>query len=735
MPTVQLPAAPLTGGVSTQPPANRFATQTTTSDNSLLYINRGLEKRYGGTYVSQINYTGAPNGATTQWVRRDSTTTYFIVINKEAVGNDVIQVFGADGVKKTVTVSSIAETYIKSGVGKATATIVTETIGDTTFILNNTVTTALTGSATTYADLTAIGTLTIPPSGSGDELVGYHMNLTSTDVGYPVGIYEILSTGENGPWYERKKTEAANSSIDASTMPMRLVYDPATDTLDCDVAPWNDRLSGDATVNPGPSFIGSKLISMTLFQDRLWFGGGQFVASSQAGDLYNLWIDDWTTVVDSDPIDITLSSQSVNSAQFLIPFDRTLLVLADGARQWELQALSAFTPAETNLVDTTNYQVSNLAFPVKIANQLYFLSDQGRYTYMWEYFPNFDRDSNIGENVSQHVEGYIPDGVSKMSASENNNLVFCWSPEEDNVLYLYTTAWRVTNKVQSSWSRWVFDSDTSIFSFEAINNTLYVVHKDDSENLWLETIPITPPDPTSDGSITDSVLYGISTESGEVLTTESEIELVLDQGESSGIGFHAMMDRKYVATGTYSSTSKKTTFTLPFADANIDSVVLADQWGDRKGQVVSSITSVYNGTTLVRVSGDYSTYPCVLGKSYSHTVQLSPPFVKNENDIVVQGNLHIRNLDILFEDAVTFDVIVTPRGREPKTRRFLSSRYGSAVFGASALQSYGKFTVLVRGDATDTTIVLKNDSVFPCTFTNLEFLGGFVRSRTNPAKR
>ena len=734
MPKITLPAAPLTGGISTQPPANRFSTQTKTSDNTLLYINNGLEKRFGGTYVAELGYTGSPFDTKSHWVRRDEGTIYTVLISKTADTANLIQVFGADGVKKTVTVSATAQAYLQSGSTNTVDSIRMETVGDTTFIVNRDVVTALTGAAAGYTFATdgVVTALPIPPNADTSGFVqDDFVNLTASDIGYPVGIYKALTTAaEIGPWWERQTSDAANSEIDAATMPMLLVYDPATDTLDLDVAAWNPRLSGDTTLNPGPSFIGNTINSVTLFQDRLWIAAGQQVVSSQSGDLFNFWIDDWTTVVDSDPIDITLAGSSVNSAEFMIPFDRTLLILADGARQWELQALNAFTPGDTNLVDTTNYSVSNKASPVKIANQLYFTSDQGKFTYLWEYFPNFDRGANIGENITSHAEGFFPEGVRRLSASENNNIVFCWSEDEPSNIYLYMTSWSVTNKTQSSWCRWVFDSELEIVSHEAIDNTLYVVLMDSSETMWIETIPITIPDDTTDGSIIEGI--DITTELEEVITTEDDIDIVLESSESTGIGYHALMDKKVVLTGVYSSTTKLTTFTFPFSDSAMDTVVLGDQWGDRKGQVIASTTAT---PTTLTVVGDFSTFPSIVGKGYRKSVELSPPFVTNESGQPVQGTLQLRTLDILFENTVTFDVIITPRGRPAKTRRFSSNRYGSAVFGKQNIQEYGKFNVQIRGDSNDTSIVIINDTPFPSLLTNLEFQGTFVPSRNNPTKR
>lgn len=729
MPTVRLPAAPLTGGVSTQPPANRFSTQTASSDNTLLYINRGLEKRYGGTFVASLDYTGDYFSASTHWVRRNADTVYVVVIDKTQESGNIVQVFGADGVKKTVTVTDTqAETYIQSGPGENQDILRVKTYGDTTFILNQTVVTATTGTAVAYTLEPDVDTLPTPATAT----IGTYYNLTSSQVGYPIGIYEVTQTGAGtvGPWYQRVEAPFDNSQLDANTMPVQLIYNPTTDSFSLELSTWNVRLSGDDVVNKPPSFIGRALSEITLFQDRLWLSAGQQVVGSQSGDLFNFWQDDWETVVDSDRIDITLGGSSVSAAEFMIPFDKTLLILSDGSSQWELQSLQSFTPADTNLIETTNYSVSNLVEPKKIGNQLYFVSDQGRYSHMWEYFPNFDRDANIGNNITNHIEGYLPENIRRISTSENNNIVSAWSSDEKNKLYLYFTYWETAKKLQSSWCRWVFDSGVEVVSHSSIDNTMYVL-LNKGDDVWLETIPLTTPDATTDGSTT-SEEESITTEVEDDITTESGLVLVLELTEPSGIGFHAAMDKKVLVTGVYSAATKTTTFTIPFTDSAMDTVLLADQWGTRKGQVITSLTPT---STTMTVAGDFSAYPVILGKSYRAEVELSPPFVKDENDIVVQGNLQLKTLDILFQDTATFTVDITPRGRETVNRRFTSNRIGTTLLGQQDIQEFGRYKTHVRGNAGDTTIVLANSTPFPSLFTNLEFAGGFTQRHKNPAKR
>ena len=176
-------------------------------------------------------------------------------------------------------------------------------------------------------------------------------------------------------------------------------------------------------------------------------------------------------------------------------------------------------------------------------------------------------------------------------------------------------------------------------------------------------------------------------------------------------------------------------FTLDYLDPNMDTVILGDKWGNRMGQEIQATTVESGGFTTLTVTGDFATYPCIVGKSYSMSVQLSPPFIKNENRQPVQGTLSLKTLDILFENTTLFDVTVTPRGRESKIRRFSASRYGSALFGVPTVQDFGRFQLKVRGDASDTKVVISNDTPFPCLFTNLEWYANFVPSKNDPTKR
>ncbi len=821
----RIPASPLTGGVSRQPEPSRDPNQLQTADNVNLYIQRGLEKRHGTTYVDSgetdegfLDLTGDTSIEwATHWIDRENSDRFLVMVDStQSNQSNQIQVFGIDGTKKTVNIESTpvlaalsldltdtavlidatdeividpyvyaylqtgdAVTYSDGGgtaptgltdttvyyviksatanriqlaTSEANALAGTEitlsagpvagtnhsfstsipktiaylryapsvackdklrllTVGDTTFIVNKQAPTHLTGLAPTYANISAQSSLKFPNNsvdGSGSEWdVGKYINLVSADVGYPVGVYEIIADprdagDQEGPWYSRVPPPEDGNEIEEGSFPIRLRYDSSTGEFTLDVFEWNQRLSGDDITNPGPNFIGSAIKDISVFQDRLWFGAGPYVFASQAGDLYNLWVDDWTNVVDSDPIDFPLSGEDIHTCQYLIPFDKTLVVFADGGRQFEVKSQNAFTPQDTNLIPTTAYRSSNLAYPVRVGQQLYFASNQGDFSYVWEYFYNFDYDANIGVNMSQHVERYIPKDLIRFSASENNGLVFCHSQEDFNAIYCLFTYWNVSQKIQNAWCRWVFDDAYDVVSFSPYDNRLYILFTDGVDH-WLEYMPIATPNPESDAE--------------------------------GSLDFRLHMDRKMSLTGVYNSTTKKTVFTLPFNDSGMDTVVLGAGWGNKKGIKVAATNDSTGSATTLSISGNYEDHPCFVGKSYAMDCQLSKVYPKDNQGQTIFGAFQMLFMDIYMRDTTTVDVKVTPPGRVEKITRFIANRIGSAILGRTGLAEVGRKRVHIRGRGSDTKIVLYNDSPFQSEVTHMEFMGDLQAGAYQPTAR
>lgn len=808
----RVPASPLTGGVSRQPVPSRDPNQMQSADNVSLYIQRGLEKRFGTTYVNSgetsEGYLDLSGTATDRWFTHfidRSTTEQFVVFidDQQATQAHQIQVFNLAGEKQTVTIEStpvleataldltdaavlidasdaivvepyvydyletgdavtysdgggtaptgltdttvyyviktatanqiqlasseanalagteitltpgsVAGTnhslttaipktiaYLRYGSGEAKDKLRLLTVGATTFIVNKEAPTYLTGTAPTYANITAQASMRFPNDGgsytNSQWDVGDYINLVSAEVGYPVGVYEIVeelhtSPDEEGPWYTRVPPPEDGNEIEPGSFPIRLVYDEDTPDFTLDVISWNDRMSGDAVTNPGPEFIGYPIQDIAILDDRLWFGAGPYVFASQAGDLYNLWVNDWTNVVDSDPIDLPLAAEDIHRANFIVPFAKTLVVFTDGGQQFEVKSNNAFTPTDTNLIPTSQERVSDKAYPVKLGQQLYFATDQGDFSYVWEYFYNFDSDANIAVNSALHVERYLPADLNRFAVSENSNIVLCSSESEDNAIYALFNYYNISQKIQSAWCRWTYDDSFSIYGYKVIGNRLYIIFSDGTD-VWLEYQPIATPDAESDAN--------------------------------GSLDYRLHMDRKQNITGVYSSSTGETTFTLPFLDADMDTVVLGAGFGNKAGQQVVATVGSAGGVTTLTVVGDYSSYSSFVGKTYNMECELSRIYPRDREGQVIFGSFQLLFLDMYMRDTTTVDVEVTPPGRSARTTRFIALRTGSSILGQTGLAEVARKRVLIRGRGSDTQIKLINTSPFQSEITNLEFTG------------
>ncbi|RMH16130.1 MAG: hypothetical protein D6698_10125 [Gammaproteobacteria bacterium] len=674
-------------------------------DNAILPIFNGNEKRPGTQYIQapltslgQLDATNpTSNSQFFHWIDRDDTERFLITIDDSRSSSaDYIEAFGLDGTKYTVNYDSTdARDYVAFDTVAQDQKTVAVTIADSTFILNQRPIVALTGTAPGYTithDVTSWADL---PSPSSNGIYGR----TSSDYpGHPAGIYVSQNVGGDPPYWVRVTTDADNSEMDATTLPVKLTFD-GTD-FHLDQITWNTRLSGDSETNPGPSIVGHRVEDIIFHRNRFWLAGDEQIVSSQAGDLFNLWVDNYAVATDADPIDQQLSGNSVNNITHLLGFNKALIVMTDGAQQYEIRSQDVLTPSSVNVTPSTAYSVADIR-PVILGNQLYFVTDHSKYTSIWEYYYDYEAANTVATLITAHAQGYIPPNVTLIKGSPNNDMLFVLSSDEPNVLYVYQMFWTGDEKVQDAWFRWVFDDSLEILSFHIYENELYLLVRYNDGLLYLEKMFIVSP-PVPDG-----------------------------------MPYAPRMDRVESVSGTYSPSTQKTTFTLSYNDSTIDEVVLGPDWGDRAGMRVAIHSNDSTGTTTVlEVFGDWSANAVYAGRNYEHKVTLSQQYVKDENGTVVEGNLQLRNMTVYHRDTGTYNVVITPYGRSPITRVFTPSVLGrgNTLLGQVLIEEEGEYYTKIMGAAGDTTIDLINDTPLPSTFTGVEFIGTFIQARRNISK-
>jgi hypothetical protein len=676
-------------------------------------ISRGAEKRAGtefiavsGTSDGQLDASsGTSDKYAVHWIDRDEASRFVVLIDDTLSAANRIQVFNAlTGAKHTVTIDANVEPYLTTGSSQAKDKFVLISIADSTFILNKEVTVALDGTSVTHNGIDGnplhnwTGTVStshkatykdfnFPPSATAQKW------FAEDDVpGFPAGYYESISTTTE-PYYKRIRTEEANYTLKSDTMPVRMSWDGAT-TWTVSLVTWKDRLSGNSVTNPGPTFVGKQIKDMAFHDNRLWFCADEQIVSSQIGDFYNLWIDNVANLVDTDPIDVQLSGTSVNKIDFMVPFSKSLVIFASGARQFEVKSDGILSPTTVNIIPSTSYRCSNKCRPVTMGKQLYFTSEDSVKSQIWEYLYSDTFVLNMASDISMHVDDYVPTDFSKIVSIESKDSLL-GLVRNSNELILYRSMWQQEQKVQSSYGKWTVDEDNEIVSCTLYNDYLYLLIRRDSL-LWLERLNIsTPPD-------------------------------------DSGMGYSVRLDRKMSLTGTYDSGTGITTWTLPTDDASITDIVLGSGFGDSKGLRISVEHDA--DPDVLTAAGDYGTHPCWVGRPYTASVELSEQFYRDQNGKVMEGTLSIRRMRVRHRDTGFYSVVVTPLQRSSREYQFTPYKLDSisSLTNTVNIVDSGFFDCKPFVEAATGTITLQNSSPIPSIWVSVTFDGIFVPSKSDP---
>lgn len=287
--------------------------------------------------------------------------------------------------------------------------------------------------------------------GDAAEEDDYYLRFAAT-VDTPITGGNFGTTGVWREWYNVDEP----SALDAATMPHELAYDGSEFTLQH--GGWEDRRVGDTKSNSWPSFVGHAIRDIGGFESRLVVIAGPNVVMSRTNEPKDFFRKSATVLIDSDPIDMTSTVDRGLTLDWIVPFDRDLILLSDpGDSQFVVQG-GGITPANASLVLTTSYEMFGLTRPVTTGRTLLFPFRSGVYTGIKEFFTNDTVATNGADTLTEVQNRYIVGTANKMASSKNFNLLLVGtnSPEYANTLWVYKYLWDGTERLQSSWSKWVF---------------------------------------------------------------------------------------------------------------------------------------------------------------------------------------------------------------------------------------------------------------------------------------
>lgn len=500
-----------------------------------------------------------------------------------------------------------------------------------------------------------------------------------------------------GRWVETT-AGGLNNNYDFDTMPLILIRRPdnqfdlkradgvdPSSNVHADVKyedfKFAPRQVGDALTNPNPSFVGLKITDIAFFKNRLVFISGENVILSETAQYFNFFRTTLTALKDSAPIDVTVGGTSVNKLEAAVPFADQLVLFSSQA-QFTLQGEGVLTPKTVSITPATNFDITSNLRPSVSGNSLFFGFPRGSFSGLREYYKTNDTDVQFDAiEISRDVPKYINGTIKTIASSSHENLVVALTDTDPTSLYVYRYFMAGTQRVQSAWTKFTFESRNIVDIF-----------------------------------FRETSLYMVMTNGGKLVLEEMDMESGL---KDDGVTYVTYLDRRVKKTsGTFDQATGKTTWSsLGYNPTSSAQVV-------RNDGLILNVTD--QGTGSISVEGDFESDTVYIGEPYTMTYEFSEPVMQSESGgrrvPVVNGRQQIRYMTVIFDDTSFFSIKVTPEFGEtftyPYSGKFIAD--GSATLGTLVVQDE-TFRVPVFAQTDKVKVELINDSPLPSNFQSATF--------------
>jgi hypothetical protein len=489
-----------------------------------------------------------------------------------------------------------------------------------------------------------------------------------------------------------------DNGFNIGTMPHTLTYDEGTGEFSFSTVVWAERLVGDEDSAVQPSFVGKKLSDILVHENRLMVAAGENVVASEVGDYTNFWPTTVTTLVDSDPLDISGTGNRVAVWDYMVPQRRNLFLFSSigntvarliGSREKPL------TLENARIEVVGEYPQTDVVRPVSIRDYLYFTLDRGGHSSLIQ-FAERDIDLYLQDEVSAHIGDYLPGGLEYMTSSAAEELILFRRSEDPSTIYVYRTHHLGAERVMSSWSKWELASDATIAGMGFIESVLYLLLR------------------RTDGVYLEKMDFGVDDE---------------DRGAgATPLGHRIHLDSLVALSGSYSVVTDTTRWTAPYdLDQNGGEYRLArgGAWGDQRGGTITLDPS--SSGTSVAAQGDWSDHPVYLGQVYDSTYTLSEVVMRKSDGGAgrVQGRLQLRRGHFVYSSTGTFDVEVSSVDDGDTYRYpFVPITVGGSSLGLSPLDD-GVFEFDIGAHSESVRISVKSDSHLPFELSAFSWEGRF----------
>ena len=549
---------------------------------------------------------------------------------------------------------------------------------------------------------------------------------------YHVSFLPKSGTFGEGTWSETVKP-GDKYKINKDLMPHLLIrlpngtfyFGPANGTTQNTIVipTWGERISGDTTTAPDPSFIGYAINDIFIYKNRLGFLADENVILSRVRSFFDFFPETVTAVLDTDPIDVVASNNRVSVLKYAVPYQDELILFSSQYQFRFNAAETVLTPATAQITVLTQFEIDINVRPQLAGGGIIFTQANGDFSQFREFSVRGAGTALTADaqDLSGYVSAFVPSSIHKVTVNDTSNALFAVSNKTGfkDRIYVYKYFVRNTGnsveRAQSSWSYWDFAGADEILQILCVRETLFCLVRYGTK-IYLERMPAQDRSPEP--------------------PTGSPYPLLLDRRVSTETETPTAMR---VANGTYNANAQTTTWTLPYAAEATTQAWSGFSSTSTGGVLLSTITS---GTTMV-ANGDWRNKPIYFGEAYEFRYRFTRfKLYKEIGGGKAAANVErtqVRHAKLRYHETAYFDIEVTAERRDTSTYKFDGTVLGvreSLVTSTLPAGGYssdddrykeGVFNIPIMSKGERCVVEIKNDTAHPCKFSTCEWVALITR--------
>ena len=458
------------------------------------------------------------------------------------------------------------------------------------------------------------------------------LNSDTEDDDYYVKFIAANGVGGKGYWQETIARDVS-PGLNNATMPHELSNTGAT-TFTFGPITYKDRLTGDDNTNPKPSFVGKKISSTFFYSNRFGLLSEDNVIFGVANDNYNFFAKSALTQIDSDPIDLNVSSVRPVTLSDVLPSPQGLLLFSE-RQQFQVYATDAsiLTPTSAVIRTLSNYEMATNVQPVDIGTTTAFVSRVPGYSKLFTMALRDVEQTPIVVDISKAVLEWIPDTVDDLTTSPPNSIVMLVD-RDTSYLYMYRFYNNGKEDLFQAWVKWELPG--TIQAARIINDAVTVVSQQEDEYtigaIELDELPSGNAFATSSG-FTGNVPLDMAT---RPVKPHASVEAVVYDSTND-------ITKIYVPYTPIDDKDAVMLLTVPTADKGTDAALDSDQgyWAKAIERIEPSTNYHY-----FEVKGNFTAYAdgIVVGYSYDLEAVLPKFYLKTEEGSDYTASLTIARI-------------------------------------------------------------------------------------------